>query len=177
MVFNHMWYTGSGDSGKTKVPSKGEVWKDDDVVEALGNLDELNASLGIISSLYPQLFDLIYKIQDDVFVISSEIAGFNLNFSEEKIKELEDLIARFGGEIKPLRNFVLPGGHLASSFLHLSRAICRRAERSVVKIMREGKARDVHVKYLNRLSSLLFVLALWINEKSGNPNVIWKRFG
>lgn len=171
------WYTGYGDSGRTKVPSEGEVWKDDDIVEALGDLDELNAALGIISSLYPEISELIKIIQNDIFTISSEIAGFNLNFSKDRIIFLEEEIRKLGNEIKPLRNFVLPGGHIASSYLHFSRAVCRRAERSLVKIYRANKAKQVHVAYLNRLSSLLFVLALWINEKTNNPNVIWKKFG
>ncbi|ARM76448.1 cob(I)yrinic acid a,c-diamide adenosyltransferase [Acidianus manzaensis] len=171
------WYTGTGDSGKTKVPSKGEVWKDDDIVNALGNLDELNATLGIVSTLYPELSSVIETIQNDIFTISSEVAGFELNFSADRLNFLEDEIKKIGNEIQPLRNFVLPGGHIASSYLHFSRAVCRRAERSLVKIYRENKAKKLHIVYLNRLSSLLFVLALWINEKTNNPNVIWKKFG
>ncbi|MDT7876780.1 MAG: cob(I)yrinic acid a,c-diamide adenosyltransferase [Sulfolobaceae archaeon] len=169
-----MWYTGTGDKGKTKVPSTGEVWKDDDIVTALGDLDELNSTLGVVASLYPELSPLIEDIQNDIFTLSSEIAGFKMNFGEEKIKKLEELISLYGSKIEPLRNFVLPGGHKASSFLHLSRAVCRRAERSTVKLLRSGKANEIHVKYLNRLSSLLFVLALYVNKKTGNLNVIWK---
>ncbi|AWR97682.1 cob(I)yrinic acid a,c-diamide adenosyltransferase [Acidianus sulfidivorans JP7] len=172
-----IWYTGTGDSGKTKVPSKGEVWKDDDIVDALGNLDELNATLGIVSSLYPELSPIIEVVQNDIFTISSEIAGFELNFSKDRLEFLENEIAKIGNEIKPLRNFVLPGGHIASSYLHFSRAVCRRAERSLVKIYRENKAKHCHIVYLNRLSSLLFVLALWVNERTSNPNIIWKKFG
>jgi cob(I)alamin adenosyltransferase len=168
------WYTGSGDSGKTYVPSKGNVWKFDDIVDALGDLDELNASLGVCASLYPEIKDVIRDLQSDVFTISSEISGFKMNFSDKEVKKLEEEISKIDKEVDPLHNFVLPGGHLASSYLHLSRAICRRAERKVVKLMSEGISSDVHVKYLNRLSSLLFVLALWINKKTGNENVIWK---
>lgn len=170
------WYTGNGDSGMTKVPAQGEVWKDSEIVEALGDLDELNATLGIVSSLYPEINELIKTIQADIFAISSEIAGFNLNFSSDRIAFLEERIRKIGSEVKPLKNFVLPGGHLASSYLHFSRAVCRRAERSLVRIYKENKAKKVHITYLNRLSSLLFVLALWVNEKSHNPNVIWKGF-
>ena len=169
-----MWYTGIGDKGKTKVPSVGEVWKDSDIVKAVGDLDELNSVLGIVSSLYPEISDVIKEVQGDIFTISSEIAGFNMNFSMERVKRLEELIAYFSKELEPLRNFVLPGGHIASSFLHLARAVCRRAERSVVTLMKENLAKEVHVAYLNRLSSLLFVLALVINKRTNNPNIIWK---
>ncbi|BDB97270.1 cob(I)yrinic acid a,c-diamide adenosyltransferase [Saccharolobus caldissimus] len=169
-----VWYTGYGDKGKTKVPSEGEVWKDDDIVNALGDLDELNSALGIVSSLYPSLSEIIIKIQSDIFSISSEIAGFDLNFDNNKVIWLEDQIRKFSASIPELRNFVLPGGHVAASFLHLARAISRRSERSTVKIMRKGKAKEIHVKYLNRLSSLLFVLALWVNHNSNIQNVIWK---
>lgn len=169
-----MWYTGTGDMGKTKVPSIGEVWKDDAIVKALGDLDELNSLLGVVSSLYPEFSEIIHDIQNDIFSISSEIAGFNMNFDEKKVKKLEESINLLGKELEPLRNFVLPGGHIASSFLHLARAVCRRAERSTVSLFKVGKAKEVHIKYLNRLSSLLFVMALVVNKRTNNPNVIWK---
>ncbi|QIW24970.1 cob(I)yrinic acid a,c-diamide adenosyltransferase [Sulfolobus sp. S-194] len=169
-----MWYTGTGDRGKTKVPSVGEVWKDSEIVKALGDLDELNSVLGVVSSLYPELSEVIQKLQNDIFSISSEIAGFDRNFSDEKVKGIEELITNYSKELEPLRNFVLPGGHIASSFLHLARAVCRRAERSVVTLLKENKAKEVHAKYLNRLSSLLFVLALVVNKRTNNPNVLWK---
>ena len=169
-----MWYTGAGDKGKTKLPSVGETWKDSDIIKAVGDLDELNSVLGVVCSLYPELSNVIKELQEDIFTISSEIAGFNMNFSMERVKRLEELIANFSKELEPLRNFVLPGGHIASSFLHLARAVCRRAERSVVTLMKENMAKEVHVTYLNRLSSLLFVLALVVNKRTNNPNVIWK---
>ena len=169
-----MWYTGTGDKGRTKVPSVGDVWKDSDILTAIGDLDELNSILGVVSSLYPEISNVIKELQDDIFTISSEIAGFNMNFSRERVKRLEDLISSFSKELEPLKNFVIPGGHIASSFLHLARAVCRRAERSVVTLMKENLAKEVHVAYLNRLSSLLFVLALVVNKRTNNPNVIWK---
>ncbi|MBW9141010.1 MAG: cob(I)yrinic acid a,c-diamide adenosyltransferase [Candidatus Aramenus sp.] len=168
------WFTGTGDSGKTFVPSEGNVWKYDEVVEALGDLDELNSLLGVVSSLYPEVKEILEEVQNDVFSISSEIAGFDMGFSNTEVEKLEKGIAGLDKELPPLNNFVLPGGSLPASFLHLSRAVCRRAERSVVKLYAQGKAKEVHVKYLNRLSSLLFVLALWVNLKTGHNNVVWK---
>lgn len=82
-----VWYTGSGDSGTTKVPSVGKVWKDDKLVETLGNLDELNSILGVVSSLYPPIRDELQDLQRDIFEISSEIAGFEMGFSIEKVKK------------------------------------------------------------------------------------------
>lgn len=169
------WYTGTGDKGKTKLPSVGEIWKDDDIVNAIGDLDELNASLGVISSLYPQLREIIVRVQSDIFSLSSEIAGFNLNFEEDKVEWIEEEINNFSKGLPELRNFILPGGHIASSFLHLARTVCRRSERSVVKLLKRNRAKDVHVKYLNRLSSLLFVLALYVNKQENVQEIIWKR--
>ncbi|ACP35863.1 ATP/cobalamin adenosyltransferase [Sulfolobus islandicus Y.G.57.14] len=170
-----VWYTGTGDKGKTKLPSVGEIWKDDDIVNAIGDLDELNASLGVISSLYPQLREIIVRVQSDIFSLSSEIAGFNLNFEEDKVEWIEEEINNFSKGLPELRNFILPGGHIASSFLHLARTVCRRSERSVVKLLKRNRAKDVHVKYLNRLSSLLFVLALYVNKQENVQEIIWKR--
>ncbi|QGA54830.1 cob(I)yrinic acid a,c-diamide adenosyltransferase [Sulfolobus sp. E5-1-F] len=170
-----IWYTGTGDKGKTKLPSVGEIWKDDDIVNAIGDLDELNASLGVISSLYPQLHEIIVRIQSDIFSLSSEIAGFDLNFDEDKTKWIEEQINNLSKDLPVLRNFILPGGHIAASFLHLARTVCRRSERSVVKLLRRNRAKDVHVKYLNRLSSLLFVLALYVNKQEKVQEIIWKR--
>ncbi|BCS94095.1 cob(I)yrinic acid a,c-diamide adenosyltransferase [Metallosphaera javensis (ex Sakai et al. 2022)] len=168
------WYTGTGDSGLTRIPSIGQVWKDDKLVEALGNLDELNSVLGVVASLYPRLRELIHDIQRDIFEISSEIAGFSMGFGKYKVEKIEKLIEVYGNQLDPLKNFVLPGGHIASSFLHLARSVCRRAERSVVSLYRENITKEDHVIYLNRLSSLLFVLGLWVNKETGNPDVIWK---
>ncbi|ACP48189.1 ATP/cobalamin adenosyltransferase [Sulfolobus islandicus Y.N.15.51] len=170
-----VWYTGTGDKGKTKLPSVGEIWKDDDIVNAIGDLDELNASLGVISSLYPQLREIIVRVQSDIFSLSSEIAGFNLNFEEDKVEWIEEEINNFSKGLPELRNFILPGGHIASSFLHLARTVCRRSERSVVKLLKRNRAKEVHVKYLNRLSSLLFVLALYVNKQENVQEIIWKR--
>ncbi|WP_338600284.1 cob(I)yrinic acid a,c-diamide adenosyltransferase [Sulfolobus tengchongensis] len=170
-----VWYTGTGDKGKTKLPSVGEIWKDDDIINALGDLDELNATLGVVSSFYPQLRETITTIQSDVFTISSEVAGFDLSFNEERIRWLEDQIKEYSKSLPELRNFILPGGHIASSFLHLARTVCRRSERSMVKILKKYKAKETHIKYLNRLSSLLFVLALYVNKQENFKEIIWKR--
>jgi cob(I)alamin adenosyltransferase len=167
------WYTGSGDSGKTKLPSIGEVWKDDDILEALGDLDELNSILGVISSLDPKISELIKEIQNDIFIISSEVAGFKMNFSEDRVRFIEEKINELSKELEPLKNFVIPSGSLVSTFTHFARAVCRRAERKMVKLLRENKAEKMHVIYLNRLSSLLFVLALWLNKTYGSPNILW----
>ncbi|AAY81651.1 conserved protein [Sulfolobus acidocaldarius DSM 639] len=170
-----MWYTGSGDSGKTRLPSGGEVWKDEDLVVALGDLDELNSSLGVVISLYPDIKEVLEAVQFDIFELSSEIAGFEMNFDEEKVKHVEKLIEEYSKTLEPIKNFVLPGGHIASSSLHLSRAICRRAERSIVRLLKTNRAKQIHEKYLNRLSTLLFILALYVNKKTNNPNVLWRK--
>lgn len=168
-----VWYTGRGDSGRTSIPSAGEVWKDDDIIEAIGDLDELNSVIGIVVSVYPKLKDELVEIQADIFTISSELAGFNMGFNESRLKHLEDLIAKYGSSLPLITKFIFPGGHEASAFLHLARTVCRRSERKVVKLFRLNKAKEIHVKYLNRLSSLLFVLALWVNQVENVKNIEW----
>jgi ATP:cob(I)alamin adenosyltransferase len=168
------WYTGLGDSGKTKVPSKGEVWKDDEMIEALGNIDELNSVLGLVVSFYPEVKSLIQGLQRDLFELSSEIAGFDSGFGEDKVRKLEHEIEFYGDQLTPLRNFVIPGGHVAASLLHLARAVSRRTERSIVSLVKGGLAKSVHLAYLNRFSTLMFVLALWVNQRTGNGNPIWQ---
>jgi|ECHnycMinimDraft_1075156.scaffolds.fasta_scaffold00305_1 cob(I)alamin adenosyltransferase len=169
-----MWYTGSGDKGKTKVPSVGEVWKDDLLVQTLGDLDELNSALGLCASIYPKLRTVLLSIQSRLLAISSELAGFTLGFSEEEVLALERSLSQFSADVPELKHFILPGGSTGASVLHLARSVCRRAERSLVALSRERSLSEVYVKYLNRLSSLLFVMALWVNVKEGVSEVVWK---
>ncbi|BBD72524.1 ATP:cob(I)alamin adenosyltransferase [Sulfodiicoccus acidiphilus] len=168
-----MWYTGAGDGGRTKVPSAGELWKDDALVQALGDLDELNSVLGLAASIYPRLRSFLLPIQSEILAISSELAGFPLGFGEDRVTRLELTLKKFADEVPELKNFVLPGGNIGASTLHLARSVCRRAERSLVRVTREGSLQGVYVKYLNRLSSLLFVMALWVNLKEGVDEVMW----
>lgn len=168
------WYTGRGDSGRTSLPSMGEIWKDEQIVDAIGDLDELNSLLGIVGSIYPRLKNELADIQADIFSISSEIAGFNMSFNDSFVTKIEKLIDNYGSTLPPITKFIFPGGHEASAFLHFARAVCRRAERKVVSLYKNGKAKDLHVRYLNRLSSLLFVLAVWVNYIEGVENVEWK---
>jgi len=168
------WYTRKGDEGLTSLPTSNNIWKDDIIIEAIGDLDELNSVLGILSSLFPQLENTIESIQADIFTISAEIVGFNLEFNEEKVKFLEEKIEEFSKHIPQLTNFVIPGGHIAAAFTQFARAVCRRAERRVVSLYKLNKSKKAHVMYLNRLSSLLFVISLWINKVTNNPERIWK---
>ncbi|BCU68399.1 ATP:cob(I)alamin adenosyltransferase [Sulfolobales archaeon HS-7] len=170
-----MWYTGKGDSGKTNVPSAGNVWKDDAIVDALGDLDELNAFLGLAASTNNAIKDDIEKVQSDIFTIASRIAGFNLELDESKVKELEGMIRKYGDELPQLRNFVLPGGDISASTLHIARTVCRRAERKIVSLYKESHIGSLEISYLNRLSSLLFVMALWCNKKKNIEERIWKK--
>jgi len=168
------WFTGRGDGGKTILPSAGETWKDDPLLEALADLDELNAAIGLASSIYQELSEELSKVQAHIFEISSEIADFPQGFNDEKVSEIERLLNKYSSGLPVLRNFVLPSGHLGATALHLARAICRRAERRTVSLLKLGRCSPLHVKYLNRLSSLLFVLALWINYQRGIEERVWR---
>lgn len=169
------WYTGAGDRGKTKVPSVGEVWKDDEILEALGDLDELNSSLGLAWSLYPEIRERVMRVQDRIFTLSARIAGFSPPFTSEAVRELEDMIQEISSQIPPLNNFIYPGGHPASAAVQVARTVCRRAERHLTPLLRRGLLGEEESRFMNRLSSYLFVLALWINMKTGTPDPVWKK--
>jgi len=170
------WYTGSGDFGETSIPRKGKVGKDSIYVEALGDLDELVAILGIIRSLINEedIKEILFEVQKTVFSIGSMIAGYSSKF-EGKTEKLERLIEHYDKKVTPIRNFVIPGNSLESSFVHLARAVARRAERRVVNLLKKEE-RDLPISvisYLNRLSSLLFVIALYLNSIKGIKEDLW----
>lgn len=150
-------YTKTGDKGETGLLGGKRVLKSDVVVEALGSIDELNAFLGTMD--FP-----LEHIQEDLQIISSEIAGHK-SLKSVKAEKLEKEIDRMQKELPELRNFILPKGQI-----HLARAICRRAERRVVD---SGRGQNDALKYLNRLSDYLFVLARYENFKNGIKETIW----
>jgi len=165
-------YTGKGDDGNTFLYGGERVPKDDKRIEALGELDELNAVLGIaISLLDPsrkRIKDLLKAIQQDLFVVGSEIAATGRAVPPKKItkdfiKRIEVSIEHYNNKLPTLRQFVLPFGSLQSVYLHLARAVCRRAERRIVSLARERNLNPLLLAYINRLSSLLFVLARYVN--------------
>lgn len=178
-------YTRTGDKGDTGLFGGGRVPKDDLRVTAYGEVDELNASLGLAIALErdPRIDALLVSIQKDLFGVGAILATPDLDKMRQqlekaridatRIKELEKEIDGAEEELEPLKSFILPGGSPKASALHLSRTVCRRAERRVVELTRSAEIPAEIVTYLNRLSDLLFVLARLANHRANEPEVTW----
>ena len=174
-------YTKTGDEGKTSLFDNTRVWKSNERIMSYGAIDELNSTLGIAISLDidSKINDVLVKIQNDLFIVGSDLA--NPDMSNTKIRTtqkmvdfLEGTIDRFEEELSDLNSFILPGGTLLASILHLSRTIARRAETNVVALSQNEQISKPSLVYLNRLSDLLFVLARAINKTKNVSDIIWK---
>jgi cob(I)alamin adenosyltransferase len=186
-------YTGSGDRGKTSLLSGERVSKADLRVEASGDVDELNSLLGgVVASLPPreaELAEEIQKIQSVLLHIGaclsvtpgSPVSEELEEITEEHSRALEGAIDRIDGSLPTLKDFILPGGHISAAWVHLARAVCRRAERHVVNLStiqtatHDSKQLRYVIVYLNRLSDYLFVLARLCNEIHGLSDAVWKK--
>ncbi len=176
-------YTKTGDSGETSLFDKSRVSKSHPRVEAYGEVDELNACLGgarsagapgdlgeALETIQRQLFAVGARLADPAARISTRVEKASVQL--EDVQRLERWIDEFERELPPLRRFILPGGSVVGSWLHLSRTVCRRAERRVVGLG-EGAVEPILVVYLNRLSDLLFVMARTASHRDGSPEVEW----
>ena len=175
-------YTKTGDAGDTSLFDGTRVRKDDARVDAYGEVDELNACLGlaIAAALEPPLADALVHIQRDLFALGAQLADpvdkiaarvTKAVIGDADISRLEALIDRLDGELPPLRHFILAGGVPAAAALHLARAVCRRAERRMVAL--RPPVDPVLLRYVNRLSDLLFVLARYVNHQAGVRETEW----
>jgi cob(I)alamin adenosyltransferase len=185
---NQKIYTRTGDTGDTGLFGGGRISKDNLRIECYGTIDELNASIGIVtSSLKDQdLHNCLTKIQSTLFDIGGELATPNIEkrklekkyvgpqVADMDIKNVEKLIDQFDEEIEPLKAFILPGGHLHAAQIHLSRTICRRAERLLVELNKTEKISSEIIRYINRLSDLLFTIARVINKRYEIEEPQWK---
>lgn len=178
-------YTRTGDAGDTALFGGGRVPKDHPRVCAYGDVDELNSSLGVVRATMPtDLLDpLLEQIQRDLFAIGGHLATPHpekvraalerAELSADRITEFERVIDESTDELEPLRKFILPGGSPKAAALHMSRTICRRAERHVVALAATDEVPDLFLVYLNRLSDLLFTLARLANHRAGIGDVTW----
>ncbi|MCS6905475.1 MAG: cob(I)yrinic acid a,c-diamide adenosyltransferase [Bacteroidia bacterium] len=175
-------YTKKGDKGTTSLLGGTRVSKAHLRLEAYGTIDELNSYLGVLRDSAQAYMDisLIPRIQNNLFTIGSILANdatsqFPLpNITSNDVEELEASIDEMEKELEPLRNFILPGGHIVNSFAHVARCICRRAERNVVRLSQEVEVDELALAYLNRLSDWLFVFARYASKKTNSPEIIWK---
>jgi len=177
-------YTRTGDKGSTSLIGGTKVSKSDLRIETYGTVDELNAHIGLCrDSLQDQKSrGILLEIQDRLFSIGSILAcdpekDIRLPIPEIGQKDvvlLEKEIDRMNNSIPPMKNFILPGGHMFISFLHVARCVCRRAERACVKLKQEGSVDPLILKYLNRLSDYLFILARYSAHLMKVEEIPWK---
>jgi cob(I)alamin adenosyltransferase len=179
MVFLSQIYTKSGDAGETGLGDGSRVLKSSARVTAYGEVDELNAVLGLVAAHVTNDLPLVRSIQNELFDVGADLcvpidpsAGSALRVQAEQATRLEREIDRLNERLEPLRSFVLPGGTIASAWLHMARTVCRRAERSVVVLMQAETVNINVLVYLNRLSDLLFVMARIAND-DGRSDVLW----
>jgi cob(I)alamin adenosyltransferase len=176
-------YTRTGDEGKTSLGDGSRLPKFHLRVTAYGSIDEANSVIGV-ANLHienSEIFQLLRHIQNDLFDVGADLCRPEkqgaekplLRITEEQVTWLENQIDRFNAELAPLGSFVLPGGSPASSYLHLARTVARRAERDVVRLFAEEPVNAAVLRYVNRLSDLLFVLARFLNGK-GKDDVRWE---
>lgn len=174
-------YTRTGDRGETSIYGGKRVRKSDVQVSAYGSIDELNSAVGVLVSRIgdePKLKEFLTSVQSDLFTIGSSLSGngkINLEKLESGAVKMERLIDELDKNLPELKNFVLPSGLEEAAFAHLARAICRRAEREVIRLNEEKKGVDNRVIiYLNRFSDLLFISARYLNFKSKIGDTVWK---
>ena len=177
-------YTRRGDAGETDLLGGARVAKDDPRVEAYGEVDEVNACLGaaLATTSHEDLRALGARLQEELFELGAHLAaphaerrrkGGVPEIGDAEVRHLEERIDAFEAELGPLQHFILPGGTPAAACFHVARTVCRRAERRAVALAR-GEGLDAPMlRYLNRLSDLLFVLARLENRRAGVPDVEW----
>ncbi len=171
-------YTRTGDDGSTGLGDGSRVGKDSLRVDAYGTTDELNSVLGMVlaHALPDDIREALVQAQHDLFDLGGELClppGTALVFDDD-ITRLENLLDGFNADLPPLKDFILPGGGHAAATCHLARTVCRRAERAVVALARVEPVRAESIRYLNRLSDLLFVIARVLARAAGEGEVLWK---
>ncbi len=169
-------YTRTGDAGTTGLGDGSRVNKDAPRVEAYGTVDELNSAVGLVlaAGVDEAVAECLISVQHDLFDLGGElcIPGSSL-LPGAAVERLERTLDEFNSELSPLKEFILPGGGLAASHCHLARTVCRRAERRLVHLAAAEAVGEAAIRYLNRLSDLLFVIARRLAIESGHGEVLW----
>ena len=185
-------YTKTGDKGKTRLAGGQQVWKDSLRVEAYGDVDELNSTIGVVRAFNAEsvgvrpsadrLEEELRWMQNKLFDVGGLLATASgqtfknmPTVAARDVTRLEKLMDRCQKDLPPLKEFILPGGGKISSLLHQARTICRRAERLCVRLGREEPLDPSLVRFLNRLSDTLFVLARWMAKQQSEPEFLWER--
>lgn len=171
-------YTRTGDDGTTGLGDGSRTSKDGPRIESIGAVDELNSTLGVLlaETLDDDIRSLLVGIQHDLFDLGGELSipGYQA-ITEAHVTALEQALDGFNETLPPLKEFILPGGTRAAGLCHVSRTVCRRAERRLVTLGEGNEAVALPRRYLNRLSDLLFVLCRTINKRAGVSDVHWEK--
>jgi cob(I)alamin adenosyltransferase len=171
-------YTRTGDAGTTGLGNGNRVSKNSLRIHTLGEVDEANASIGILlcEELPEDVRTLLTNVQHDLFDLGGEVCipGMEM-ITARQVEHLEAELDRFNDDLEPLKDFILPGGTRAAALCHQARTVCRRAERMIVALGQEESVNDAPRQYLNRLSDLLFVLGRVLNRAGGRGDVLWQK--
>jgi cob(I)alamin adenosyltransferase len=170
--------TRTGDAGETGLGDGSRVSKDSPRIEAIGAVDELNSILGVLLAepLPDAVAHCLTDVQHDLFDLGGELSipGY-VAVTEVHVTRVEAAVETFNADLTPLKEFILPGGTRAAALAHVARTVCRRAERSLIRLAAVEAVSERSRIYLNRLSDLLFVLARAINRAGGSPDVLWQK--
>jgi cob(I)alamin adenosyltransferase len=169
--------TRTGDAGDTGLGDGARVPKDSARIAALGDIDELNSTIGLLLSeqIPPEVRAVLEQVQHDLFDLGGEVSipGHSL-LTEQQVESLERSVEEWNRALSPLKEFILPGGRGAAAAAHLARTVCRRAERTLVALGRHEPVGEPARRYLNRLSDLLFVAGRSLNRAAGGGDVQWR---
>ncbi|HEY3177373.1 MAG TPA: cob(I)yrinic acid a,c-diamide adenosyltransferase [Casimicrobiaceae bacterium] len=170
--------TRTGDAGTTGLGDGTRVAKDSPRIDAIGAIDELNSTIGLLlaETLPDSIAPCLIDVQHDLFDLGGELSipGY-VAVTDDHVERLEHAVEGFNADLGPLKDFVLPGGSRAAALAHVARTVCRRAERAVVTLAATEAVGMPARKYLNRLSDLLFVLSRTLNRAAGRPDVLWQK--
>lgn len=171
-------YTRTGDDGTTSVEPRHRLPKNHARIEALGALDELNSVMGMLLACEIKtagIYSVLRQIQQDLFNIGGQLCPpHHIAMTPEKISYLENTLDKWNETLPPLTDFILPGGNQAAATCHFARAVCRRTERSLVTLHYQEPLHPDILRYINRLSDLLFVLARVIARETTDQEIIWE---
>lgn len=170
--------TRTGDAGTTGLGDGSRVAKDAARIDAIGAVDELNSSIGVLLAepLPDDVAACLVDVQHDLFDLGGELSipGYEA-VREDHVMRLEERVEHFNATLAPLKEFVLPGGTRAAALAHVARTVCRRAERAIVHLGHSDAVSEPARRYVNRLSDLLFVIARAINQRAGRADVMWQK--
>ena len=170
--------TRTGDAGTTGLGDGSRVAKDSPRIDAIGEIDELNSTIGLLMTerVPDDVATLYRRVQHDLFDLGGELSvpGYRA-VGEEHVQRLEDAVEHLNADLPPLKEFILPGGSRAAALAHVARTVCRRAERSLVRLAAGEPVNEAARRYLNRLSDLLFVTARVLNRAAASEDVLWQK--